>query len=383
MNARRDRLRLLLLQAAGGTSMRLLPRADLASLPPRPRILLVRPDHLGDLLFTTPALRWLRGRLPEAHLAALVGPWGKAVLAGNPHLDQVRTLPFPGFARRPKGRPWAPYILLRRTAEELRPLHFDAAVVLRFDHWWGAWLARLAGIPRCVGYDVPSTRPFLTAPIPHQPGRHEVLQNLALARALLGEEGEDPAPEEAPLEFPIPPAAARQAEALLGSDRRPICIHPGAGAPVKLWPAERWAHVADALVEVTGEKIAITGGPEELDLARRVEAHMQGEARVLAGETSLSELAAIFARARLVLGPDCGPLKLAQAVGARTVHLYGPVDVRAFGPWGNPAAYRVVESPLPCVPCNRLDYRPEELPDHPCMDAIDVEAVLAMARELL
>ncbi|MBC7223797.1 MAG: glycosyltransferase family 9 protein, partial [Anaerolineae bacterium] len=144
-----------------------------------------------------------------------------------------------------------------------------------------------------------------------------------------------------------------------------------------------WAQVADALAQETGALIVLTGSAGELDLVWRVAAHMAEEAVLLAGKTDLAELAATFAQARLVLGSDSGPLKLAQAVGAPTVHLYGPVDARTFGPWGDPSTYRVVQSPLPCAPCNRLDYRPEDLEDHPCMAAIPVEAVLEAARGLL
>ncbi|NLE75811.1 MAG: glycosyltransferase family 9 protein, partial [Chloroflexi bacterium] len=263
----------------------------------------------------------------------------------------------------------------------LRRLAFDAAVILRFDHWWGAWLARLAGIPRVVGYDLPTTRPFLTQAVPYQPGRHEALQNLGLLQALLGRQAAELSPGAAPMEFAFPAAAAQAVAGRLGPAPY-LCLHPGAGAAVKLWPADRWAQAADALSGEVG-RVVLTGGPDELALAWQVAAHMRSEPLVLAGQTSLDELAAIFAQARLALGSDSGPLKLAQAVGAPTVQLYGPVDADAFGPWGDPAAWRVVRSPLPCVPCHRLDYAPDELPAHRCMEAIPVEAVVAAARELL
>ena len=124
-----------------------------ASNAPR-RILVIRPDHLGDLLFATPALHLLRASLPDAHIAALVGPWGEAVLAGNPDIDELLTCPFPGFTRQPKSNPLAPYRLLQAEAQRLAALDFDLALVLRFDHWWGAWLAAAAGIPQRLGYAI-------------------------------------------------------------------------------------------------------------------------------------------------------------------------------------------------------------------------------------
>ena len=157
---------------------------------PCPRnILLIRPDHLGDLLFVTPGLHALRTALPDARLTLLVGPWNLDVVRDNPDVDAILTCPFPGFERRPKADALAPYRLLTETAKQLRGEAFDAALILRFDHWWGAWLAAEAGIPARIGYDVPETRPFLTEPVAYTADRHEVLQNTRLLHSGRAERG--------------------------------------------------------------------------------------------------------------------------------------------------------------------------------------------------
>ena len=380
----RQRMRLLLL--------RLIPYLI---QPPRPRerypfirspsVVLIRPDHLGDLLFATPAIRALRAALPQAHIACLVGPWSRAVLRNNPHLDEVMTCPFPGFTRRPKPSPVQPYSLLWRYARWLRARRFDLAVVLRFDHWWGALLAYLAGIPRRVGYDVAEVRPFLTEAVPYVPGRHEVEQNLALVERAAG--CELPMAD-SPLEFHLTAEDRAFAEGFLtergvGEGDLLICIHPGAGAPVKLWREEAWARVGDALAQRYGAKIILTGSAGERPLCEAIARRMAAEPIVAAGETTLGGLAALMARSRLVLGVDSGPLHLAVAVGAPTVHLYGPVDSRTFGPWGDPARHVVITSNMDCIPCNRLDYAPEELDEHPCVRNIPAERVLEAAERLL
>src|SRR5712692_7072063 len=76
------------------------------------RILLIRPDHLGDMLCVTPALRFLRAQMPDAHVTALVGSWAEPVIANNPYVDDVQTLEFPGFTRRPKSSFLVPYTRL-------------------------------------------------------------------------------------------------------------------------------------------------------------------------------------------------------------------------------------------------------------------------------
>jgi heptosyltransferase-2/heptosyltransferase-3 len=348
------------------------------------RVLLIRPDHIGDLLFATPALRLLRTSLPDAQLTALVGPWGKPVLAGNPCLDEVIECEFPGFGRKPNASFLAPYSQLWQWAARIRREHFDLAVMLRFDHWWGAWLADLAGIPVRIGYDIPECRPFLTQALPYQDARHEVQQNLTLAKAAVRWAGQKPKAGPELLEFALSPTdqlyiASYLSARGIGLAERLIVTHPGAGAPVKLWTAEKWAEVADALAERLGARVVITGGRDELDLAWSVYALMRADAVVAAGDTSLGQLAALFSRSALVLGPDCGPLHLAVAVGAPTVHLYGPASMVKFGPWGEAGRHIALTSLRSCIPCNRLDYPTPELVDHRCVSEIAVAGVLAAA----
>jgi heptosyltransferase-2/heptosyltransferase-3 len=94
-------------------------------------------------------------------------------------------------------------------------------------------------------------------------------------------------------------------------------------------------------------------------------------------------LAAVYRRCALVVGPDSGPLHLAVAVGAPTVHLYGPVDRRTFGPWGSPQRHVVITSDWGCIPCNRLDWSERALGEHGCVRDITVEQVLPKAVRLL
>jgi len=406
MSVDRQRLRLMLLRAFAALSSPLRPDG-VPALPAAPRILVIRPDHVGDLLFATPALRVLRKAFPDAHLTCMVGPWGRAVLESNPHLNEIIVCEFPAFERKPKASLFAPYRTLWEWAVRLRSLHFDMAIVLRFDHWWGALLAYLAGIPCRVGYAVPECKPFLNQAVPYTSQRHEVQQNLTLVEQAVqnctGEprnearlpfdDSTNTAPKAsgeclAPTEFPVlsedqEHIARYLAQRGVPADEDLVAIHPGAGAAVKLWRPEAWAEVADVLVDRCEVNIVITGSGGELDLAWSVYAQMHSEAIVAAGDTTLGRLAALFQRCRLVMGPDCGPLHLAVATGTPTVHLYGPVDPQKFGPWGEPEKHVVLTSDRECIPCNRLDYSAEELPSHPCVREISTKAVLEAAQKLL
>jgi heptosyltransferase-2/heptosyltransferase-3 len=348
----------------------------------RRRILVVRPDHLGDLLFLTPALRRLRTSLPYAEIVGLVGPWGLDVLRNNPNLDRLFAWNFPWFDRRPRRSLLAPYWSLAKLAWILRQQRFDVALQFRADFWWGALAVRLASLPEQLGFDAPIVRRFVTQAVPLQHGRHAVEENLALASALAGS---GPGPDE-PLEFVVTPASRRRAAELLAAayaNRPIVALQVGAGAPIKRWPLDRLARVGRALRDECEGSIVVLGGPSEIEVVQAVVSGVGRAAIGLAGKTSIGELAAVLERCALVIGPDSGPLHLAVAVGTPTVHLFGPADPRRFGPFGDPRWHVVVRSSRACAPCHRLAFPADQLADHACVADISVDEVVPVACALL
>jgi lipopolysaccharide heptosyltransferase II len=361
------------------------------------RILLIRPDHLGDVLLTTPALAEVRRTFPEAHITYLVGPWSREVVARNPNIDEVQTCAFPGLRREAQGA-LEPYRLLWRMAGRLHRQQYDLAIVMRPESWWSVWLVYLAGVPLRLGHAHALQTRFLTLALPVQPYEHATSQNLRLARtAAFLWTGTAPtkeaAPGEPPLEF-VPTdeewawVRGRLAEAGITEKDTVLVIHPGTGASVKLWGAGFWAQVADTITQTYGARIVLTGAEGERTLVEEVASQMRAPVLALIGETDVGKLAALLGRAALVLGVDNGPLHLATAQGTPTVRIYGPTDPRIFGPWGPPATQKVVQAKRPCpgcavIPCGRLDWLPEELPAHPCVRSVSVEEVLGAAGRLL
>jgi heptosyltransferase-2/heptosyltransferase-3 len=349
------------------------------------RILIIRPDHLGDLLFLGPAMRWLRARLPEAHIALAIGPWGKPALPGLAGTyDELIEIPFPAFERGLRANTVQRWELLFRWAKRLKSGDYDAALIARPDHWWGAMLARFAGIPQRLGFDTPETAPWLTQTLPaaHE---HAATSNLRLVAALTGD-ALHPDPTAHPLRFHLTPRDLGDADKLLFDifgvdDVHPLAvIHPGSGAAIKLWEPEKWREIARRLADA-GVRVLVTGGPDETELTRTVAAVPSGNVVDVGGQTSFATLAALLYRADIALGPDSGPLHLAVAAGTPTVHLYGPADPALFGPWGDPARHIVIQSDWDCAPCGKFDW--PDLPAHACVRDIPVDGVWAATRLLL
>src|SRR5436309_5795796 len=162
-------------------------------------------------------------------------------------------------------------------------------------------------------------------------------------------------------------------------------IHPGSGAAVKLWRTAGWATCADALTKSltmsTPVRIMLTGSKNERPMLEEIARNLQSPA-VLVTDATIGQLAALQAKALVVLSVDSGPLHLAVSQGTPTIQLFGPTDPRIFGPWGICERHIVLASThrcptCPTIPCGRLHFPPEALVDHPCVRLITEQQVLA------
>ncbi|HEU4657501.1 MAG TPA: glycosyltransferase family 9 protein [Capillimicrobium sp.] len=109
-------------------------------------------------------------------------------------------------------------------------------------------------------------------------------------------------------------------------------VHPGAAAPARRWPPERFAALARAERQA-GRPVVVTGSAAEAPLARRVaEAAGLPAGAVLAGRTDLLGLAATIAAARRVVSGDTGVAHLAVAFGIPSLTLFGPIPPSEWGP---------------------------------------------------
>lgn len=341
-------------------------------------ILVLQPDHLGDIILSQPAVQHLRDTNPDSTLVAVVGPWSREIASTAWPVDAVVTVPFPGFTRAAGASVLSPYRQLRVEAQRLRSYHARAAYVLRPDAWWTAWLASLIS-PFVVTSDDARTRQFATEVVTLSSEEHAVLRALRIAA---GHDSTLPELTEPTLRLPSSAAASGEADRLLQERRVSLpyfVIHPGAGAVVKEWPVHRWQEVAGDLAS-QGWPIVLTGSQAEADvcttIANRVPACVS-----LAGLTTVPVLAEVMRGAAIAIGPDCGPLHLAVATGTPTVHLFGPSDPCRYGPWGDPNRHRVVTANWHCSRCG--DLSPGRGPACGCMLAIQTDAVLAAAKSVL
>jgi len=347
--------------------------------PPRAeRILVIRLGAVGDVVRTLPAAAALRAAYPDARLAWLVEPASASVLAGQPWLDEV--ILFPRERLRHALRRGHPRELAREAAairRQLRAGRFDLVVDFHAILKSGV-LARLSNAPRRVSYARPVAREgaawFATEHARLPPAKRSRFErNEALVR-YLGIEAPLPA---RPLA--VPAAAVERIERALGPGPAPVVIHPGTSdaTPHKRWTPAGYGAVARALA-AEGIPALVSAGPAESDRAivEAVLAAAGGAARAAPTTPGLLDLAALFARSRLYLGGDSGPMHVASLVGTPVVQLLGPTDPVENAPYpGTPS--RTVRVQIACNPCRR------GCDAALCMRMIAEATVLRAIRELL
>jgi ADP-heptose:LPS heptosyltransferase len=159
-------------------------------------------------------------------------------------------------------------------------------------------------------------------------------------------------------------------------------LHPGATSLRRRWPAGRFAQIGDALVQ-RGLRVVVTGTGPERTLVDDVRAAMRSPAEDGCAALSLGGLAALLARATLLVSNDTGPLHLANAVGARTVGIFWIGNLVNGAPLGR-ARHRPIPSFRTHCPCCGVLNVTEHCGHEVCfVDDVEVETVRTAALDLL
>ncbi|WP_027183915.1 glycosyltransferase family 9 protein [Desulfovibrio inopinatus] len=347
------------------------------SVPDSPkRILLIRADYIGDVLLITHTLPAIRARFPHAEITCLVSPGGAAFIETNPHVDRVLTYSPPWFFKKKRRDAIREYWNIFTT---LRRLRFDLAADFRGDLRNIALFMVAPGIPRRVSFAASGGYYLLTTIVPFAHGLREAAYHTQVAQALGAQVPDDAVPEVYPTTADETAAQAFLDRHGLDTSAPCVVIHPGARKAVRLWPAERYAAVARALIERAGARIILIGAPAERPLIDAVNAHLDNQATIATGEiNTLRELAVLFKACQLYIGVSSGPSHLAGAVGLDSVLLFGPETPAQWEPLGN--RHTILQHRFPCCPCTQTDC--PHLPHH-CIDAITVDEVVTAALSFL
>jgi len=352
---------------------------------PGPNILLVRLRLIGDVVLTTPLIRALRRRYPDARITYVVEEAAAQVVRGNRNLTDIVVVP----RTRGLARMRDDVALARR----LRRERFDVAIDLHGGPR-AAWLTWASRAPVRIGYRIPGrswmytrvvARPRDEAPRPTVANQWDLLAPLGL---------EPPDPVVDPLEMDADANSAASVErrlqaAGISAGHPVVVIHVSAGNPFRRWPPDSFEALVVALARRDpSRRIILTAGPSDAHAAKEIAAGARTTLGPFAaavpdvGEFDLAELRALVARAAVYIGGDSGPLHIAGTTTTPIVALFGPTLAERSMPWRDPRwfAEAVDAGPLECRPCRQRECAPG---DFRCLTRITAEQVAGAAERAL
>lgn len=313
------------------------------------RILIVTLSNLGDVLLTLPVFGALAKAYPDARPDVIVGASAKVIIDRLPGIGQVRV---PDKTAGLRGR-----LALLRWVREQR---YDLIIDLR-----RSYIGLLGGARKRNRY-------WIGAPAV----RHRADQHRASVLGILSEEEIDASAVRGIDGSAALPAAAIAAG--LDPLRPYLVAAPGSKSDTKKWPASSYAK-ALAQLSADGHRIVLIGDEADRADVDAVVAGLPAGAVVdLCGRLSFMDLVPVIARASLLLTNDSAPLHLAEAVGTRSVALFGPTDRRKYGP-RLAGSLAVGYEPI-CSPCEQAQCR---YGTRECLTRVGPEQVIAAARRVL
>jgi heptosyltransferase-2 len=329
------------------------------------KILVWLPSPMGDAILSTPALRALRKGRCDCHITFLANRTVGDILSPcafndawiDSEGDNVISLGL-----------------------KLRKRRFDTVILFKnsFSAGLGAFLC---GASKRTGYARDGRGLFLTQklkPLVGADGRYKPVSMIDYYLEITGALGciADGRGTELVVDEADVLSLSGKLPAVISSDAPLVILVPGGGfGPSKFWLAERFARIADRLVETYNAMVAISVAPNKIEeaIASEICASSNNTLINLAeNPLSLGELKALFADAGLVIANDTGPRHIAAALGRNTITLFGP---------NNPEWTRTdyeneiqISSHAPCAPCDKPTCKQ---PQHYCMENITVEMVWA------
>ena len=292
------------------------------------KILIIRLSSIGDIILTTPVVRALARKYPQAAIDFLVMDRFRDAILGNPDIANViefqpgRYKGLAGIFRFSRTLKAADYDLVLDLHAKLRSRLICLALNTRTLRYRKRSLWKTLGVRlRLMRYHTDDTivgnyfRP---------------LDNLGVPRD----------PEELTLAF-----APEDLEAVKVFENR-VVFAPGAANPTKKWPAEYFGDLGRMLAQPT----VLVGGSEDARVLEGIRQHIGPDiCENLAGKLTLKQSGALLSLARFVVTNDSGPFHMARAGGRPIFVIFGPTDPGMFA--FNPNE-TLIYSGEPCAPCS-------------------------------
>ncbi len=354
------------------------------------KLLVINPFGIGDAIFSMTVVEALRHQNPDLVIGFICNERTQELVRLNRSIDQTFVFNRDALRLALKKSPFLFLKELQGFWGLVRSHQFDATLDFSLSREF-SFFSFLIGIPKRVGLDFKGRGLFLThkQKIVGYEARH-VIHTQAELLKFFGIESFSPQAE-LPLyvsdESLKMVAATFKKEGILPTDKVVVCA-PGGGrswgvnAHFKQWNPEQFAAALNQLSETKPFKIILLGDGPEIKLLQETARHLNISAMVVTSE-GLAGVAALLKRSELLLCNDGGLLHFANALGVKTVSIFGPVDEKVYGPFPGQAKRQVVVQDVPCRPCYQRFTFPPCTHERQCLEKVAVEQVVEAALKII
>lgn len=346
-------------------------QADLKYFDPETikNILVVSSTAIGDTLLSTPAIRGVRERYPQARIVAHFNIKNMELFENNPHIDE--TIPYHGG-----------YKKTFKTIMEFRKHKFDLALIFHGNEPQATPMAYLSGARFVVKVPNTSEYRFLLSNrnqiFRWEDFTHGVEQRLKVAELVdcrisdnrmvlpLTRDGES-----AVNEF-LENSGIRETDSIIG-------FQAGASTLSRMWFPDRFAELGKRLINSYPElKIIITGSPEEYEHCRKIADAIGKRAIVSAGKIPLKYIPALIKKFKVLVTGDTGIMHIAVAVGTPVIALFAVADAKKSGPYYDMEKHTIIKKDRTCAPCASKKCKHQT-----CMENISIDEVFDVIRQAI
>lgn len=321
-------------------------------------ILIVKLDHIGDLILSIPSIANLRSYFPKAQITLIVNPLCQDIARLIPYVDDIFCYNARFFDRSGRKRMFD-LANGMHFVRNMRQRNYDLIFELR-----GSFVSLIFALVSRSKYRLDRATNLFYRKLSKQKAKHEteialdILKNAGIPVSLTN------------YSLRLPEDETRNIDSLLGQGMY-IVIHPGGPMLLKRWSKDNYVKIIKFLLDKYPVQILLVGGKVEHDLNQLI-ISLTNDQRVinLSGKVTLSQLAVVMKKASLFIGNDSGPMHIAAICGTKVIGLFGPTDPERFGPYGTKCI--ALRKETNCPPCAKAICK---ISNYRCIDKISVEDV--------
>lgn len=334
------------------------------------KILFLRNDHIGDMVYSTQIFREMKKKFPNAKIGVVATASNRQIIEKDPYVDKIFEIDL--FWRRGlKG-----FLDYLKILKKIKKEKFDAGVDLRrskLNILFFLWIPRIKN--RIGFYNINGGKAFLTHPILYKKTKNYIYENVDLINEAFGIDVKNCLPH-----VITDKEDEKDVIELMNKNnlKKYVVFSPGATADSKRWPEEKFDKLIERFHEkYTNHKIILSGAGSDKNLIDRLCKNRDFCMPLI--NFNLRKMAIVFKNAGVIVANDGCATDIGWVSDGKLVTLVGPIDLKLYKPLKRA---KIIHHRVDCYPCFWANpcLKPKK---EWCMNLITVDEVMNAINEFM